>query len=65
MYRYCEEHGVPYKKLGKFIVATNPRQIATLERLMVRFSRAAIVAGSQNLIVEGFSGKRKKGRPTA
>src|SRR5688572_19438402 len=27
LYAYCEEHGVPYRRCGKLIVATNEAQI--------------------------------------
>lgn len=33
LYRYCEERGVAHRNSGKFIVATAPGQIATLETI--------------------------------
>lgn len=33
LYAYCDCHGVPYRRCGKFIVATTPEQAATLEQL--------------------------------
>ena len=33
LYAYCEDHGVPHKRLGKLIVATSEAEIATLHRL--------------------------------
>ena len=30
LYRYCDEHGVPYRRCGKLIVATNDAQIPEL-----------------------------------
>ncbi len=32
LYRYCEEHKVPYKRIGKIIVATSIGQLATLKQ---------------------------------
>jgi L-2-hydroxyglutarate oxidase LhgO len=32
LYRYCDEHGVAYKRLGKLVVATSPGEIAILEK---------------------------------
>jgi L-2-hydroxyglutarate oxidase LhgO len=34
LYSYCEENGVPFKKVGKLIVATNSNQVPVLENLM-------------------------------
>lgn len=33
LYEYCEVHGVPHRRCGKFIVATSENEIAELERL--------------------------------
>ncbi len=33
MYSYCEAHGVPYKRAGKLIVATQSQQVPVLEKL--------------------------------
>ncbi|KAG0169259.1 hypothetical protein DFQ28_002414 [Apophysomyces sp. BC1034] len=33
MYQYCEEHGLPVERCGKFIVATNKAEHAQVERL--------------------------------
>jgi L-2-hydroxyglutarate oxidase LhgO len=32
LYDFCESHGVPYKRLGKLIVASNEAQLPTLQR---------------------------------
>lgn len=32
LYEFCEKHGVPYKKTGKLVVATNPREEEYLAR---------------------------------
>jgi L-2-hydroxyglutarate oxidase LhgO len=34
LYRYCAEHGVEHKRLGKIIVATSEPEIATLEKYL-------------------------------
>ncbi len=34
LYQYCREHGVAHKNSGKFIVATAPDQVATLDKIM-------------------------------
>jgi L-2-hydroxyglutarate oxidase LhgO len=36
LYRYCEQHGVPYKRLGKIIVATREEEVPALERILAR-----------------------------
>jgi L-2-hydroxyglutarate oxidase LhgO len=33
LYGYCREHGIPYKKLGKLIVACAPEEISGLEKI--------------------------------
>ncbi len=33
LYRYCEEHGVPHRRCGKLIVATDEAQLGELERI--------------------------------
>ena len=33
LYEFCDEHAVPYQKLGKLIVATNDAERETLERI--------------------------------
>ncbi|CAG0893467.1 unnamed protein product [Cyprideis torosa] len=35
-YTFCEEHGVPYKKVGKLIVARNEGEAKALEGLLLR-----------------------------
>jgi L-2-hydroxyglutarate oxidase LhgO len=34
LYAYCEAHGVPHRRCGKLIVATNAEQEANLERIL-------------------------------
>lgn len=36
LYAYCEQHGVPHRQPGKWIVATTPSQLATLEQIAAR-----------------------------
>ena len=36
MYQYCEDHGIPYKKVGKLIVARDESELPGLEELMKR-----------------------------
>ena len=33
LYQYCEEHGVPHKRCGKLIVATNEEQVFELRKI--------------------------------
>src|ERR1043166_4650073 len=33
LYRYCEEHGVPYRNCGKLIVATTPKETEKLQSI--------------------------------
>ncbi|XP_067681608.1 L-2-hydroxyglutarate dehydrogenase, mitochondrial-like isoform X1 [Haliotis asinina] len=35
-YKYCDEHNVPYKKVGKLIVAVEPDEIPRLDKLYER-----------------------------
>lgn len=44
MYAYCEKHGVPFKKAGKLIVATQTQQIPVLEKLLA--------AGKENGVMD-------------
>jgi L-2-hydroxyglutarate oxidase LhgO len=36
LYDFCEQHGVPYARCGKLIVAQDDREIAALEELLVK-----------------------------
>lgn len=36
LYRFCEENGVPHRRLGKLIVATSPGQVETLSAIRAR-----------------------------
>lgn len=45
LYRYLDEHGVPYKRLGKLIVATSEDQIPALRQIQER----AVAAGVDDL----------------
>lgn len=36
LYRFCEENGVPHRRLGKLIVATAPDQVETLSAIRAR-----------------------------
>jgi L-2-hydroxyglutarate oxidase LhgO len=36
LYRYCEEHGVPHRRCGKLIVATNVNQVSELREIQNR-----------------------------
>ncbi|MBX6426397.1 MAG: NAD(P)/FAD-dependent oxidoreductase [Variibacter sp.] len=33
LYTYCDAHGVPYRRCGKLIVATNPAELAKIESI--------------------------------
>ncbi len=45
LYRYLDEHGVPYKRLGKLIVATSEDQLPALRQIQDR----AVAAGVDDL----------------
>jgi L-2-hydroxyglutarate oxidase len=36
MYRFCEEHGIPHRRCGKVVVATEERELPALEELARR-----------------------------
>jgi L-2-hydroxyglutarate oxidase len=33
LYRFCEEHGIPFERCGKVVVATSPAEVAALHEL--------------------------------
>src|SRR6201747_3050585 len=33
LYRYCDEHGIPYRNCGKLIVATTPKETEKLQSI--------------------------------
>ena len=51
LYRFCEEHGVPFERCGKVVVATRPEQLARLEALEQR-GRANGLGGLRRLTPE-------------
>jgi L-2-hydroxyglutarate oxidase LhgO len=55
LYAFCESHGVPYKKLGKLVVAVREADIEVLERLYAQAQRNG-VEGLQTL--DGVQAKR-------
>ena len=36
LYEYCNDHGVPYNKCGKLIVATNQSEVETLQSIKAK-----------------------------
>ena len=56
LYAYCAERGVPHKRLGKLIVATDTAQAAQLEDIARRArqwrGRPAIIAGEEAMRLE-------------
>jgi L-2-hydroxyglutarate oxidase LhgO len=57
LYRYCEQTGVPHKRCGKLIVATNEQQVDTLEAILNKgrvngVEGLEIISQSQLLILE-------------
>lgn len=55
LYRYCSEHGIPHRKIGKLVVATGSSEIPKLDLLMH--------LGTQNRVsglrmLEGFEAMR-------
>ena len=41
MYAYCDEHGIPYDRCGKVVVATDEGEVERLEELFSARSRTA------------------------
>ena len=54
LYSYCREHEIPFKQLGKLIVATDARQIPSLESILSR-GRANGIADLRSLSKEEVS----------
>ncbi len=55
LYRFMEEHGVPFKRIGKLIVATSEEQIPALQQIQDRGAKAGVddlVFRSHNEVVE-------------
>ncbi len=48
LYRFCEEHGVPFERCGKVVVATRPEHVARLDALEQR-GRANGLTGLRRL----------------
>src|SRR5215467_678681 len=48
LYRYCDEHGIPYRNCGKLIVATTPEETAKLAAIRAH-AEANGVADMQTL----------------
>src|SRR5436190_16143256 len=48
LYRYCDEHGIPYRNCGKLIVATTPKETEKLQSIRAH-AEANGVAGIQTL----------------
>jgi L-2-hydroxyglutarate oxidase LhgO len=48
LYRYCDEHGIPYRNCGKLIVATTPEETAKLQAIRAH-AEANGVADMQTL----------------
>src|SRR6516225_4527382 len=42
LYDYCTSHGVPHKKVGKFVVACRAEEIPTLEKLYAQAARNGV-----------------------
>ncbi|XP_010525457.1 PREDICTED: L-2-hydroxyglutarate dehydrogenase, mitochondrial-like [Tarenaya hassleriana] len=59
LYRYCSEHGIPHRKMGKLIVATGASEIPKLDLLMHLGTQNG-VAGLRML--EGFEAMRMEPR---
>ena len=36
LYKYCSEHNIPHKQVGKLIVATSTSEISKLNDIMIR-----------------------------
>ncbi|CAH8360447.1 unnamed protein product [Eruca vesicaria subsp. sativa] len=55
MYRYCSEHGIPHRKIGKLVVATGSSEIAKLDLLMHLGTQNGV---SGLRMLEGFEAMR-------
>jgi L-2-hydroxyglutarate oxidase len=53
LYAYCEEHGIPFEKRGKLIVARNPGELPRLDELERR-GRENRVAGLRRVDADGL-----------
>ena len=53
LYRFCEQHGVEYRRCGKLIVATSEAQLPELERI-----RSAAQANGVSLDIAWPRGSR-------
>src|SRR5271169_6557281 len=42
LYAYCESHGVPHRKPGKFVVATRGEDMAVLEKIRAQATRNGV-----------------------
>ena len=49
LYRYCDEHGIPYKNCGKLIVATTPEETTKLAAIRAH-AEANGVAGHADAV---------------
>lgn len=55
MYKYCEEHGIPHKQIGKLIVATSSSEVPKLNNIM----NCGIENGVEGLkMMEGYEAMR-------
>lgn len=57
LYARCERLGIPHRRTGKLVVATNPSEIAALERILER--GRACGAGELELMDERALGRRE------
>ena len=44
-YKYCDRHGIPYRRCGKLVVATDQTEVERLEQLFERATQNGVSFG--------------------
>ncbi len=57
LYDYCASHGVPHRKCGKLVVATNDKEIAGIEKIF----KQSQINGCENVeLIDAATAKRTR-----